>query len=77
MRNIYFRVIFGVMEGYLTTTEAAGRLGISTARIRQMILDGVIKGAEKFGRDNVIPEVEIERLEKIDRKSGRPVKPKN
>jgi len=40
-----------------------------------MILDGVIKGAEKLGRNNVIPEVEIERLEKIDRKPGRPFKP--
>lgn len=39
------------------------RLGISSARIRQMIIDGVIEGAEKIGRDNLITEVEIERLE--------------
>lgn len=64
------------MEGYLTTTEAATRLGISTARIRRMILDELIKGVEKFGRENVIPEAEIERLEKIDRKAGRPAKAK-
>lgn len=60
------------MEGYLTTAEAAERLGISTARIRRMILDELIKGVEKFGRENVIPVAEIERLENLDRKAGRP-----
>lgn len=62
------------MDGYLTTSEAAKRLGVTAARVRQMILDGIISGAEKFGRDNVIPEAEIERLEKTDRKAGRPAK---
>ncbi len=38
-----------------------------------MILDGVII-AEKFGRDNVISEVEMKRIEKLDRKPGRPKK---
>ncbi len=65
-------VILLAMKGFLTTTEAAERLGISPSRVRQMIIEGVIKGAEKMGRDNVIPEAEIGRLEKLERKPGRP-----
>ena len=38
-----------------------------------MILDGVIN-AEKIGRDNFIAESEVKRVEKIDRKAGRPPK---
>lgn len=60
------------MKDFLTTKEAAERLGVSDARIRQMILEGVIKNAQKFGRENVISEVEVKRLEKSDRKPGRP-----
>lgn len=37
-----------------------------------MILEGVITGAIKAGRDNFIPAEEIQRLEKIERKPGRP-----
>ncbi len=63
------------MKGYLTTTQTAKRLNVSQARVRQMILDGVIK-ADKFGRDNVISEAELKRIEKLDRKAGRPPKDK-
>jgi len=52
--------------------QAAERLGISAARIRQMVLDGQIKGVEKIGQNNLIPEKEIHRLEGLDRKAGRP-----
>ena len=61
------------MKGYLTTTQTAERLNVSQARVRRMILDGVIR-ADKFGRDNVIAEAEIKRIEKLDRKPGRPKK---
>jgi excisionase family DNA binding protein len=61
------------MKGYLTTLEAAKRLGVSDTRIRQMLRDGVIIG-EKFGRSYMVPEFEIERLEKLDRRPGRPKK---
>lgn len=61
------------MKGYLTTKQAAERLNVVSSRIRRMILDGVIR-AEKFGRDNVISEAEIKRIEKLDRKAGRPKK---
>ncbi len=64
------------MKGYLTTAETAHRLGVTTTRVRQMITDGVII-AEKFGRDFFVPEFEVERVEQLDRKPGRPpTKPK-
>jgi excisionase family DNA binding protein len=37
----------------LTTNEAAARLGVSPARVRQMVAKGEIE-SEKFGRDTVI-----------------------
>lgn len=61
------------MNGYLTTKQAAERLDVVPSRIRRMILDGVIE-AEKIGRDNFISEEEIQRLEKLERKAGRPKK---
>jgi len=61
------------MKGYLTTTQTAERLNVSQTRVRQMIIEGVIK-AEKVGRDNFIPEAEVKRLESIERKAGRPKK---
>ena len=57
----------------MTTKQAAERLNVVPSRIRRMILDGIIK-AEKIGRDNFIAESEVERLEKLDRKPGRPAK---
>ena len=75
LRNIYFNVIVKLMvKGYVTTKEAADRLGVTPARIRRMILDGVIQGAETSGRDRLIPEKEMLRVEALDRKAGRPAK---
>ncbi len=62
-----------MIQGFLTTKQAAERLNVVPSRVRRMILDGIIK-AEKIGRDNFILESEVERLEKIDRKVGRPPK---
>jgi excisionase family DNA binding protein len=62
-----------MIRGYLTTKQTAERLQVVPSRIRRMILDGVIK-AEKIGRDNFISETEVKRLEKLDRKPGRPPK---
>jgi excisionase family DNA binding protein len=64
------------MKGYLTTTQTAERLKVSQTRVRQMIIEGIIK-AEKVGRDNFIPESEVKRLSSIERKPGRPAKAKN
>ena len=58
----------------ITVNEAAGILGLSTGRIRKMILDGIIKDVEKFGRDNAISASEIELLKSYERPTGRPKK---
>ena len=63
------------MNGYLTTAETAHRLGVTASRVRQMVLEGVLIG-EKFGRDLFIPEFEVERVEQMERKPGRPAKEK-
>lgn len=61
------------MNKGLTTSEAAARLNVSSARIRRLVLDGRLP-AEKFGRDLVIYEADIESFER--RKGGRPTKAK-
>lgn len=63
------------MKGFVTTSEAAARLGISTARVRQLILDGLLT-ADKFGRQNVISEKVLIEFEAKERKAGRPANPK-
>ncbi len=57
----------------LTTTEAAEQLGISPARVRRLVLDGRLP-AEKFGRDLVIKESDVEAFQRL--KGGRPPKPR-
>ncbi len=57
------------------TVEAARRLNLTTGRVRTMIAAGILP-AEKFGRDWAIAEVDVERLKKSPRKSGRPPKRK-
>jgi excisionase family DNA binding protein len=57
------------MSKKLTSTEAAERLGISSARVRRLVLDGRLP-AEKFGRDLVINENDLKLYE--PRKGGRP-----
>ena len=52
-----------------TTSEAAEMLGVSTARIRQMILKGDIK-ANKRGRDNFITKEEVEKAARRNTKPG-------
>lgn len=42
-----------------TTEEAAARLGVTSARVRQMILDGLLQ-TERFGRAHVITPAAIE-----------------
>ena len=59
---------------YLTTKETAKKLGITTGRVRQMILAGQLE-AEKFGRDLMIKEINIQAVE--NRKTGRPPKIEN
>ena len=60
------------MSTSLTTQQAAEKLGVTVSRVRQLVLAGRLP-AEKFGRDLVIKESDLKRVE--DRKPGRP--PKN
>lgn len=57
------------MSQTFTTKEAAERLGITPARVRQLVLAGQLP-AEKFGRDLVIHESDLESVK--DRPIGRP-----
>jgi excisionase family DNA binding protein len=59
------------VERFLTSKEAAERLGVTAGRIRQMVVDGQLP-AEKFGRDLVIKESDLSLV--ADRKPGRPPK---
>jgi len=58
----------------LTTQEAADRLGITTGRVRILILSGRLP-AEKFGRAHMIREGDLALVE--DRQPGRPRKPES
>jgi excisionase family DNA binding protein len=59
------------MSATLTTREAAERLGVSPARVRQLVLAGDLP-AEKFGRDLMIKEGDLKLV--ADRPMGRPPK---
>jgi excisionase family DNA binding protein len=62
------------MQGFLTTQEAAEKLGVTAGRVRQMIVDGQLP-ATKLGRDNIIKEADLGLVK--DRKVGRPPKDKD
>lgn len=62
------------MSATITTKEAAERLGVSAARVRQLVLAGDLP-AEKFGRDLMIKESDLKLVE--DRPMGRPPKAKS
>jgi excisionase family DNA binding protein len=57
----------------LTTPEAAERLGITVARVQQLIWKGRLP-AQKIGRDYVINEDDLKLV--AERKPGRPAKAK-
>jgi excisionase family DNA binding protein len=59
------------MSKLLTTQQAAERLGVSDARIRQLVLGGRLP-AQKLGRDLFIQESDLKLVQ--DRKPGRPRK---
>jgi excisionase family DNA binding protein len=53
------------MKGYLTATKTAERLGVTSARVKQMVLQGTIT-AEKLGKDIFIPASEVERVRQLE-----------
>jgi excisionase family DNA binding protein len=60
------------MNGWLTTQQAADRLGVTQGRIRQLILSGDLP-SEKVGRDRMIREEDLKLVEKRPGR-GRPRK---
>jgi len=61
-----------MLEGYLTTKEAAEILEVSEGRIRQLVAEGRLP-AVKVGQTNLVKKSDLELVK--DRKTGRP--PKN
>jgi excisionase family DNA binding protein len=64
-----------MVKGMYTTEEAAMQLGVTSARVRQMILDGTLP-AEKFGRDLLITAEAIGAAKLRKTKPGPTPKPK-
>lgn len=62
------------MSEWLTTREAAEKLGVTDSRIRQLIAEKRLP-AQKFGHVNMIDEKDLELVK--DTKRGRPPKVKN
>ncbi|HLM56142.1 MAG TPA: helix-turn-helix domain-containing protein [Pyrinomonadaceae bacterium] len=50
------------MQGYVTTTEAAERLGVSSARVRQLVASGKLP-ATRFGPVNMVKETDLALVE--------------
>lgn len=60
------------MSKLYTTETAATYLGVTPARVRQLILEERLE-SEKYGRDHLIPEASLQSYETSGkRKVGRP-----
>ena len=60
------------MSKFYTTESAATYLGVTPARVRQLILEERLP-SEKYGRDHLISEDALRQFEKNGRKKvGRP-----
>ena len=57
------------VDQFLTTSEAAKKLGVSPGRVRQLVVDGRLP-VVRIGRDNLIRLADLELVK--DRKTGRP-----
>lgn len=61
-----------MIEGLITTKEAAEKLNVSEGRIRQLVAEGRLP-ATKVGQTNLIKESDLE-LVKDRKRTGRPKK---
>lgn len=63
------------LRKYMTATQAAELIGCTTGRVRQLIKEGKIAGAEKaYNFGWVIPIVEVTRIRDSESATGRPRK---
>lgn len=60
-----------MVDGYITTKEAAERLGVSVGRVKQFVAEKRLP-AEKIGNTNLIKESDLKLVEQ--RQIGRPRK---
>lgn len=61
-----------MIEGFITTKEAAQKLNVSEGRIRQLVADGRLP-AVKVGQTNLVKEIDLEAVRERKR-TGRPKK---
>lgn len=61
-----------MLEGFITTKEAAQILKVSEGRIRQLVADGRLP-AVKVGQTNLVKESDLE-LVRERKRTGRPKK---
>jgi hypothetical protein len=61
---------------WITTAQAAKELGVTMSRVRQYIMDGVLKAMspEKGRRDNLVLASAVKALKDKGQKPGRPSK---
>ena len=49
-----------ISEKYMTATEAAKKLGLTTGHIRQLCIDGKFPDAEKMGKTWIVPKESVD-----------------
>ena len=59
-----------MIQGHLTTKEAADILGLTSSRIRQMIIEGTLKGERVGGKTLLIKQSSIERYQRKKQQNG-------
>jgi len=64
-----------MIEGFITTKEAAQKLNVSEGRIRQLVADGRLP-AVKVGQTNLVKEIDLEAVRERKR-TGRPKQSNN
>jgi excisionase family DNA binding protein len=58
-----------MVKGFYTTSEAATELGVTAARVRQLVLNGTLS-AEKVGRDLLIKIGDLDTVKSRKTKRG-------
>lgn len=67
--NCFAYKIHDMEQDYYTTGEAAKQLGVTVGRVRQMIVDGLLK-TKRFGRAHMISQDALKTAEQRRTKPG-------